>query len=167
MMSLLGRVTTSKPAETVPAAAAGVALSPSSGSSRFGPIAVATCIARSQLVRIFASDPITFSLVRPKPLETLDWADWPSTGSTGLRSRTYRTRSLASDWYTFGKFRYTATAAASATTIPNRILPLCLKTANRISFRFKPECGSSGSISTVDGRAYVLLVKVWIQDFAG
>ena len=54
------------------------------GSKRLGPIAWATCIARSQLVRISISAPITLSE------SLLDWnvGFVPSIGSTALLSRT-------------------------------------------------------------------------------
>src|SRR5438445_12875022 len=99
-MMLLPFVETAlNPELTTPAAAVSVAAAPELGSNRLGPIAWATCTARSQLVRIAISAPITLST------SLLDVPEGfaPSIGSTALLSRTYRTRTLAWDSYTGGQ----------------------------------------------------------------
>jgi hypothetical protein len=62
------------------------------GNSRWGPSAWATCTARSQLVRISISAPITLSVSLGGPTGFA-----PSAGSTPLLSKIYRTNNLACD----------------------------------------------------------------------
>ena len=63
------------------------------GNNRRGPMAWATWTAKSQLVKISISAPITLSA----SLLDEDPAFSASTGSTPLLSKTYRTNNLASD----------------------------------------------------------------------